>query len=89
MEFNDGEQPMFSLPREQAGSMTQPEIIEHLVTEAAAEGYIPMDYNYAGIPNVYLRGVYSIDPEDPIIDIAKGGKHIADIFVIFVKEKNG
>ncbi len=61
MDFDDLKQPMVWRDRNLCEHMTQPQIIETLTREAAAEGYEPCDLNYAGKPNIYLRAQFMLD----------------------------
>lgn len=81
MQFDDADQPMVWRDRALCDGMTHPQIVDGLVAEATANEYEPMDLNWAGIPNVYLRGRYGRDkdkPQDPPVWVADG-------FVMFVK----
>jgi hypothetical protein len=60
MEFNDGTQPMIWRTREESQSLNHPKLIESMIEEAKQIGYEPMDFNYATLPNIYLRGRYNL-----------------------------
>lgn len=89
MDFDDSAQPMFYKTREEFSGANHEEIVDSLVREAAQEGYEPMDFNWNGIPNIYLRGRYSFDV-DETGTIKPGTKEwLEDLFVMFVRKKDG
>lgn len=85
MNFDDACQPMIWRKRTECKKMNHLEIVEAMVIEAKTEGYEPMDLNWLGTPNIYLRGRYSYDTDDLFAEKT----WIEDGFVLFVGKKDG
>ena len=78
MDFNDAEQLMVERNRNELEGLTYPQIVKTMVSEAEENGYKPMDFNWAGKPNIYLRGRFAIEED--------GSKTwIEDLFIMFIE----
>ena len=76
-----GKELHVSLERKDCENLNYEQIRTELIRKAIAEKLHPIDRNYRGFPNVYLRGKYAVD--------SNGIKTlIGDIFIMFVKEDN-
>lgn len=58
MNFDDKTQEMVWIDRKECEGKNHPEIIDLLVARAEEQGKFPMDLNWSGTPNIYLRGRY-------------------------------
>lgn len=79
MKFDDAKQEFVLLIRDEVRNLTHPEIVAALVQKADDFGQKPMDLNWAGTPNVYLRGRYSGTEPDV--------EWLGDLFIMFVEAK--
>lgn len=59
MDFNDGTELMVWRRKEDADKLSYAGLLESMKKEAREEGYEPFDFNYAGNPNIYYRGVFN------------------------------
>ena len=73
--------------RSLCADMSQPAIVATLIDEAKADGYEPMDFNNAGVPNVYLRAKISYDVDEDGQREPESGRWIEDGYVMFVRKK--
>jgi len=77
MDFDDSKQDMLFRTRAELEGLPHPEIVDVFLEEADKKGYQPCDLNWAGTPNIYLRGKY----------IHGTDNWVEDLFVMFVEAK--
>lgn len=87
MQFDDMEQPMIWRERSLCEGVHQPEIVVSLLNEAFSEGYEPMDFNGAGVPNVYLRAKFAYEVDDQGKRKPDTERWVEDGYVLFVQKK--
>ncbi len=80
MQFDDAKQEFVFLTREHVTNLSHREIVDKLAKKADGLEQKPMDLNWAGTPNIYLRGRYSGADPDKL-------KWHGDLFIMFVEDK--
>jgi len=86
MNFDDRNQPIVWRDRKSCENITQPELMYSMMAEAKLLGYEPMDFNWSGSPNIYLRGRYHW-----VADVFTGKvleeTYESDGFCMFIRKK--